>query len=104
MPWKIAAGLTAAITALAVLVGGQRFDYLAPYRGLILAEYWWPIVLYAGAAILTLMASIAGLVRMFGLVDVGRKVDLVERSARRGEGDPELSRRLDEEERGAYTE
>ena len=104
MPWKIGAGLTVAITALAVLVGGQRFTYLAPYRGLIVAEYWWPIVLYTGAAMLTLMASIAGLVRMVGLVDVGRKVDLVERSARRGEGDPELSRRLDEEERGAFTD
>ncbi len=34
-------------------------------------------------------AALYGVPRAAGLADLGRRVDLVERSARRGEGDPQ---------------
>ncbi len=36
-------------------------------------------------------ATLYGAARAAGLADLGRRVDLVERSVRRGEGDPELA-------------
>ena len=38
-PWKISAGLTAAIAGSAVLLAGPRLEYLAPYWPLLLAEH-----------------------------------------------------------------
>ena len=38
-PWRISAGLTAALAGSAVLAGGSRLEYLAPYWRLILADY-----------------------------------------------------------------
>ena len=63
-PWKISAGLTAALAGSASLLAGSRLEYLAPFWPLILADYG---------------VSIAS--------DLGRRVDLAERSVRRGEGD-----------------
>ena len=40
-----------------------------------------------------------------GLADLGRKVDLVERSIRRGAGgDPELTEQMQQQERGDFQE
>ena len=103
-PWKVAVGLGAASGGVAVLVLLPRFDYLAPYAGLIARQYSWPVLLYSSAALFTVMALIAAVARRLALLDVGRKVDLVERSIRRGEGDPDLSRRLREEERGEFSD
>ena len=101
-PWRVAVGLGAAIGGVALLVLLSRFEYLAPHAGFIAQEYWWPLLLYAGAAIFTVMTLIAVVTRRLALVDVGRKVDLVERSIRRGEGDVDLSRHLHDEERGHF--
>ena len=101
-PWQVAVGLGAAIGGVAVLVLLPRFAYLGPYAGFIAREYWLALGLYGGAALFTVMVLLAGLARQLGLVELGRKVDLAERSVRRGEGDPELSRRLRDEERGAF--
>ena len=38
-PWKISAGLTAAIAGSAILLAGPRLEYLAPYWPLLLAEH-----------------------------------------------------------------
>ncbi len=38
-PWRISAGLTAALTGAAFLAGGSRLEYLAPFWRLILADY-----------------------------------------------------------------
>ncbi len=103
-PWKIAVGLGVAITGSAVAYLANRFAFLAPYRDLIIAEYWWPVTLHFLAAVATLMAVMAAVLRSLGLVDVGRKLDLMERSTRRGAGDPELARRLAEEAEGTFTE
>lgn len=103
-PWRIAFGLTIAFAAVAVFLVGPRFAYLAPYSRAILVNYGFHITLYALAALVATMAVAAGALRSLGLYDVGRRVDLVERSIRRGDGDPELARRLRDEERGQFTE
>ena len=70
-PWKISAGLTAAIAGSAVLLAGPRLEYLAPY---------WPLL----------------------LADLGQRVDLAERSVRRGEGDPALTDALRRDAEGDW--
>lgn len=103
-PWKVSFGVTVALTAAALFFGASRFDYLSPYRRLILTQYWWPITFYGGTAFLTVVIALAAALRRLGLVDIGRKVDLAERSVRRGDGDPELARRLAEHEQGDFTD
>lgn len=103
-PWKISVGLGVAIAGVAVAYLGKRFAFLGPYAGLIRDEYWWPVTFHFLAAVLTLMALMAAVLRSLGLVDVGRKLDLMERSTRRGAGDQDLARRLHEEAEGTFTE
>ena len=57
----------------------------------------------AALALVTLMFSIYSGARLMGLADMGRKVDLMERSIRRGEGgQAELAEKMEQEERGEY--
>ena len=90
-PWKISAGLTAALAGSAVLLAGSRLEYLAPFWPLILSDYGVLIALHLGLALTAALAAIYGVARAAGLADLGRRVDLAERSVRRGEGDPELA-------------
>ena len=90
-PWRISAGLTAALAGAAVLAGGSRLEYLAPFWRLILVEYGISIILNVGLALAAVAAVLYGAARTTGLADLGRRVDLVERSVRRGEGDAELA-------------
>ena len=90
-PWKISAGLTAALAGSTVLLAGPRLGYLAPFWPVILADHGVTVVLHMGLACTAVAAAIYGVARSAGLADLGRRVDLVERSVRRGEGDPELS-------------
>ena len=99
-PWKISAGLTAALAGSAVLLAGSRLEYLAPFWPLILSDYGVLIALHLGLALTAALAAIYGVTRAAGLADLGRRVDLVERSVRRGEGDPDLARRAQERRRG----
>ena len=85
-PWKISVGLTAIILALALMLAGESFAYLKPYFRIILTDYWMPIAWHGGLALVTLMAALYGAARALGLAGMGRKVDLMERSIRRGEG------------------
>ena len=101
-PWKVSLGLTIAVVACLVFVAAARFDYLSPHRRLILTAHWGPVALHSGSFVLTIVVAFAGVLRSLGLYDVGRKVDLVERSARRGDGDPELARRLHDQEHGDF--
>ena len=49
------------------------------------------------------MFSLYSGARLMGLADMGRKVDLMERSIRRGEGgQSDLAEKLEQEERGEY--
>ena len=74
-PWRISVGLSAALIGSGLLLGGSRLEYLAPFWPVILAEHGIPI---------------------------GRRVDLVERSVRQGEGDPELTDALRRDAEGEW--
>ena len=89
-PWKISAGLTAALAGSAVLLAGSRLEYLAQFWSVIFADYGLAVVLHMGLALAAVAAAIYAIARATGLADLGRRVDLVERSVRCGEGDPEL--------------
>ena len=103
--WKISVGFTAIIMALALMLVGDSFAYLKPYFRLIVTDYWMPIAWYGGLAVVTLMVTLYSAARAFGLADVGRKVDLMERSIRRGEGgQTELAEKLEQEDRGQFPE
>ena len=47
-------------------------------------------------------AGLYAAARAAGLADLGRRVDLVERSVRRGEGDPELAEALRRDAEGEW--
>ncbi len=101
-PWKISAGLTAAIAGSAFLIGGSRLDYLAPFWTTILAEHGLTLALHAGLILAGLAATIYAVARTTGLADLGRRVDLAERSVRRGEGDAGLEDALRRDAEGDW--
>ena len=75
-PWKISAGLTAAIAGSAILLAGPRLEYLAPYWPLLLAEHGVLLALHLALALATVAAPIYAVARAAGLADLGRRVDL----------------------------
>ena len=95
-------GLTAALAGSAILLAGSRLEHLAPSWPLILADYGVTIVLHLGLAFAAVAAAFAGLTRAAALADLGRSVDLVERSVRRGEDDPQLARALRRDAEGHW--
>lgn len=101
-PWKISAGLTAAIAGSAFLLAGSRLDYLAPYWRLILAEHGIMLGLRLSLALAAVAAAIYGVARATGLADLGSRVDLAERSVRRGEGDQDLTGALRSDDEGDW--
>ena len=101
-PWKISAGLTAALAGSTVLLAGPRLGYLAPFWPVILADHGVTVVLHMGLACTAVAAAIYGVARSAGLADLGRRVDLVERSVRRGEGDPDLADALRRDAEGDW--
>ena len=103
-PWKISIGLTASILAVSVMIAGESFAYLKPHLGIILSDYWIPVAWYGGLGVVFGGdADLRAPARSVGLADVGRKVDLVERSIRRGEGgQTDLTAKLDNEDRGQF--
>ena len=102
-PWKISVGLTAIILALALMLPGESFSYLAPHFQIIVSDYWMPVAWHGGLAVVTLLAVIYAAARALGLADMGLKVDLMERSIRRGSGgQTELAEKLGQEDRGQF--
>ncbi len=101
-PWKISAGLTAAIAGSAVLINGSRLEYLAPHWPAILAEHGVGLALHAVLALTAVAATIYVVARATGLADLGSRVDLAERSVRRGEGDAGLEDALRQDEQGEW--
>ena len=101
-PWRISAGVSAALAGSAVLLGGPRLEYLAPYWGVILREYGLWTALNAALALAGVAAALYSAARAAGLADLGRRVDLAERSVRRGEGDPELADALRRDAEGEW--
>ena len=103
-PWKISVGFTVIIIAVAALIAGEQFAYLEPHFQTSFTDYWMPLAWHGGLAIVTLMAVIYASARALGLADLGTKVDLMERSIRRGggRGQTELAEKLGQEERGEF--
>ena len=101
-PWKVSAGLTTTIVGLALLLLGSRLEYLAPFWHVILSDYGAVIAAHLGVALVTVAAILYGAARAVGLSDLGRKVDLVERSIRRGEGNHELAEALQRDAEGEW--
>ena len=102
-PWKISVGFTAIILAVAAMVGGEHFAYLEPHFKTLFVDYWVGLAWYGGHAIISVMAVIYASARALGLADLGLKVDLMERSIRRGGGGTtELAKKLGQEERGQF--
>ena len=101
-PWKISAGLTAALAGSVFLLGGARLDYLAPHWPAILAEHGVALVLHIALVLTAVAAAIYAVARATGLADLGRRVDLAERSVRRGEGDANLADSLRQDDEGDW--
>ena len=102
-PWKVSIGLTVTALGVAAIFGLPELIYLKPHWKVLLRDYWWPITLYGGLAVVSLAFSIYASARSLGLADLGRKVDLVERSIRRGEGgDSELAEALHNQSKGKF--
>ncbi len=101
-PWKISAGLTAALAGSAILLGGSRLEYLAPHWPAILAGYGVALTLHLALALVTVGAAIYAIARTTGLADLGQRVDLAERSVRRGDGDPGLADSLRQDDEGDW--
>ena len=101
-PWRISAGLTAAIAGSTLLLAGSRLAYLAPFRPLILGDHGISVALNAALALAAVSAAIYAVARATGLADLGRRVDLAERSVRRGEGDPQLTEALRRDDEGEW--
>ena len=104
-PMTVALGLTVTILAGGALVAGPQFSYLAPHTRVLLSQYWPAITAYSTLAVLTFLLALYTGARAAGLADLGRKVDLVERSIRRGDGgDPELADQMQHQDRGEFDE
>ena len=69
---------------------------------MILADHGFAMALHVALAVAAVAAAIYAVARAAGLSDLGRRVDLVERSVRRGEGDPELARALKSDAEGDW--
>ena len=104
-PIAVAVGLTVTILALTALLAGPQFVYLAPHTRVLVSQYWPALTAYGALAVLSLIVVLYATARAAGLADLGRKVDLVERSIRRGAGgDPELTEQMQQQDRGDFDE
>ena len=104
-PFTVAIGLTITVLALTALLAGPSFAYLSPYGRVLLLQYWLAFTVYGALAVAACVVAIYATARAAGLADLGRKVDLVERSIRRGAGgDPELAAQMQQQDRGDFEE
>ncbi len=104
-PITVALGLTVTMLALVVLLAGPQFAYLGPHTRVLLTTYGLILTAYGALAVVTCIVALYATARALGLADLGRKVDLVERSIRRGAaGDPELAEQMQQQDRGDFQE
>ena len=103
-PITVALGLTMTVLALTALLAGPSLAYLAPHTRVLLSQYWPALITAYGAlAVVSCVVALYATARAAGLADLGRKVDLVERSIRRGAGgDPELAAQMQQQDRGDF--
>ena len=101
-PWKISAGLTAAIAGSTFVLAGSRLEYLMPFWPTVLADHGIILSLHLVLALAAVAAAIYAVARAAGLADLGRRLGLAERSVRRGEGDPDLTDALRRDAEGDW--
>ena len=103
-PWKISAGRDSPPRSrgLPCCSPGPHLEFLAPFWTVILSDYGVLIALHLGLALTAALAAIYAVARAAGLADLGSRVDLVERSVRRGEGDPGLADALKRDADGEW--
>ena len=82
-PWKISAGLTAAIAGSAVLLAGPRLEFLTPFWTVILADHGVAIVLHLALGLAAVAAAIYAVARAAGLADLGRRSRLYKETVTR---------------------
>ena len=85
-PWRVGLGFTMSGGALAAWALWLELGYLHPYWPLVLADYGWYLAAQSSVALVTVAVAVYAVARAFSLGAVGRKVDVVERSIRRGDG------------------
>ena len=101
-PWRISVGLTAALVGAGMLIVGGRLEYLAPYWPVIIADHGVMIAVHLALAVAMVAAAIYAIARAAGLSDLGRRVDLAERSVQRSAGDPDLAEELRRDVEGEW--
>ena len=101
-PWKISLGVTLALAALSFFLFRDRFHYLEPFTSIILADYGLLIAAHLALLLLAIAAAAYAAARAIGLGEHGKKLKLLERSTRRGEGDQELSEALRRDDQGDW--
>ena len=69
---------------------------------MILADHGLAIAFHLALGLAAVAAAIYAVARAAGLADLGRRVDLAERSVRRGEGDSELAEALKRDAEGDW--
>ena len=101
MPWRIATGLSLIVWVVALLLVGERLEYLAPYSEMLIEQYALTVSLHLTTAAAALFALLYWLARRAGLGDVGGKLKLMDKRLAAGEAhDAELGRRLEREREG----
>ena len=103
-PWHVSIGLTVTALGVAVAIFGlPELAFYKPHWSVLFRRGGLPIAVYGGIAVASFAFSIYAAARSLGLADLGRKVDLVERTIRRGEGgDSELAEALQNQAKGNY--
>ena len=101
-PWRTSVGLTTALAGSAALLVPPRLECLAPLWPLIITDHGLGIASHLALVLGAVAAALYAVARAAGLADLGRRVDLVERSVRRGEGDPELTDSLRRDAEGEW--
>lgn len=103
-PWQVSFGL---VLATVVPLGYFVYDdlgYLTGLWGLAWTHYAFHLVAVPSASVLLMAALYYQVARSLFLGDVGSRIEVMDRSVRRGEGgDAELSAALQREESGDYT-
>ena len=101
-PWLVSLGTTLAVAAISFFLFKDRFYYLKPFSSIILHDYGIIIAAHSALLLLTFAAAAYAAARAIGLADFGKKLKLLERSTRRGEGDQELSEALRRDDQGDW--
>ena len=81
-PWHVSIGLTVTALGVVAIFGLPELAFYKPHWSVLFRRGGLPIAVYGGIAVVSFAFSIYATARLLGLADLGRKVDLVERTGR----------------------